>query len=214
MPDTKKIFHNRREYEKGHLTEENLPDHPFELFDAWYSEAMEAKLTDANAMVLATCDKNCKPSTRVVLLKAYSPAGFVFFTNYESKKGREIIENPHVALNFYWRTLEKQVHVCGVAERITAEESDEYFQSRPRGSQIAACISPQSMAIAREALDSKFHTFEHDSEGEMIKRPGNWGGFIVKATEIEFWQGRSNRLHDRILYFQENEKWDFKRLAP
>lgn len=202
----------RENYSKDELLEENLTKNPFELFDSWFKLALASDVPEPNAMVLSTVSLERKPRSRVVLLKDYSKNGFSFFTNYQSDKGREIELNNNVNLNFYWSQLEKQVRIEGKASKLSTEENESYFNSRPIGSKIGAIISEQSRVLdSREELLKKFEEFDIS---QNIERPKNWGGFIIKPILIEFWQGRPNRLHDRIRYTYKDNKWSFKRLQP
>lgn len=206
------LHHERNEYLKGSLIEANLPAEPFDLFRLWMAEALKTNISDANAMVLSTSKEN-KPSSRIVLLKALDDRGFVFYTNYESRKGIELKMNPYAALNFYWFDLEKQVRVEGFVERTTASESDEYFYSRPQQSQISAIVSDQSQEIeSREELEKKRKAFIQSSQ--KIVRPSSWGGYRLIPESMEFWQGRESRLHDRIQYNIQDGKWTYRRLSP
>lgn len=204
----------RVSYTKGDLNEKDLSDNPFELFDKWFHET-ESQVGDleVNAMTISSIQEDGFPKSRVVLLKSYSDQGFVFFTNYNSDKGRAIAQNPHVCLSFFWGATQRQVIIKGIAEKISEEDSTKYFLSRPRGSQIGAIASPQSEKISsREILDDAVAKIEN-SDIEL-SRPKSWGGYIVKAVEIEFWQGRENRLHDRFLYEKNGTTWYHSRLAP
>ncbi len=206
----------RKDYSRAALDEASTGDDPFAFFRHWFAEA-EASLTEEiNAMVLATSDADGRPHARIVLLKALDTRGFTFFTNYESHKGHEIDHRPFGALVFFWKELERQVRIEGPIEQISPEESDEYFASRPAGSRIGAWASPQSTVIAdRLILEERVKHFT-EQYGNDIPRPSFWGGYRVVPTSIEFWQGRSNRLHDRILFSREgvNDNWDRARLAP
>ena len=207
----------RKSYEKSELRKSNVPDNPMELFQKWFYEADNAPDQDeANTMTLSTIGLDGFPKGRVVLLKKYTYEGFIFYTNYNSEKGRAIIENNNVCLSFFWHTAERQIIIKGKAEKIAENLSDGYFESRPRGSQLGAVVSNQSEVISdRDSLDSKLVKLELLMEGKEIERPKHWGGYIVKPTEIEFWQGRANRLHDRIRYqLQKNYTWKIDRLAP
>jgi pyridoxamine 5'-phosphate oxidase len=203
----------RLDYTMGKLLEANCPKDPFELFDFWFKEAAKTE-TEPNAMSLATATLSGKPSNRIVLLKGYRSSGFLFYTNYESKKGKELIENPLCALNFWWG--ERAVRVQGSARKVSCEESDAYFKSRPKGSQIGAWVSSQSTVInSREELEQREVKYKKLFENEEIKRPEFWGGFEVVPESIEFWQGRPCRLHDRIRYkLYENKEWQMERLCP
>lgn len=187
-----------------------------EQFTRWWEDAVKSEIEEVNAMTLATATPGGIPSARIVLLKGFDERGFVFFTNYESHKGRELAHNPHACLVFFWKELERQVRIEGLVEKIPAAESDEYFQSRPEGSRIGAWASPQSAVIAdREVIEQNVTALEQKFSDGQIPRPGHWGGYLVKPLNMEFWQGRSNRLHDRIRYVHESgSKWHIERLAP
>jgi pyridoxamine 5'-phosphate oxidase len=203
----------RNTYECAELLEENTPSSPFILFNTWFEEAKKSTIVEANAMVIASADKNAKPSARMVLLKnIFDEKGFVFYTNYESRKGIELLENPQVALLFHWDEQERQVRIEGMVEKLDEKLSDEYFLSRPVGSQLGAIASPQSQVIDnKQQLEN---LFEQANKLQKITRPINWGGYIVVANKIEFWQGRPNRMHDRIVYEKNNTAWKKYRLAP
>lgn len=206
------LHHLRENYENVELDMQNVYPSPFTQFSKWFEDAQKGNVPEPNAMVLSTSTKDGKPSSRVVLLKEFTTVGFIFFTNYASRKGYEIEINPHVCLNFWWPGIERQVRIEGTIQKISAEESDTYFYSRPIGSQAGAIASPQSKIIeSREWLEQKF--IEVQLKGN-IKRPENWGGYIVVPNLIEFWQGRSNRLHDRLQYDKVNGNWEIRRLAP
>jgi len=207
----------RKTYEKSDLDQAGLPGDPLELFQEWFHELEAAGgCGEPNAMTIATAGPDGYPKSRVVLLKEISDDGFVFFTNYESDKGRAIAANPRVCLSFYWPELERQVIVKGKAEKVAAEVSDRYFASRPRGSKLGALVSDQSRVIAsREELDRKLEALDREYRDKPIHRPGYWGGYLVRPDAIEFWQGRPNRLHDRMRFgLQEDGKWIIERLAP
>jgi len=207
----------RKSYEKGALLKSNVPDNPMELFQKWFYEVdNNNSIDEANAMTVSTIGLDGYPKGRVVLLKKYTYEGFIFYTNYNSEKGKAIEINPNVCLSFFWHAAERQIIIKGKAERIVENLSDGYFESRPRGSQLGAVISNQSEIVKnRHELESKLHALEQEFEGKEIPRPKYWGGFIVKPVEMEFWQGRSNRLHDRIRYkLQEDYNWQIDRLAP
>ncbi len=205
----------RREYARAALTESDVAADPLEQFRKWFDEALHADVTDVNAMALATATPQGVPSVRMVLLKGFDARGFVFFTNYESRKGTEIAANPRAALLFYWPDLERQVRVEGVLERVSAEESLEYFRSRPRESQISASISRQSSAVKhRHDLDEAYRQFDEHYHNVEIPLPSFWGGYRLRPAVLEFWQGRPSRLHDRIRYRQEGASWLIERLAP
>jgi pyridoxamine 5'-phosphate oxidase len=212
-----KLADLRKSYEKGSLDIEDVSDNPLQLFQSWFFDAKEAdSIDEANAMSLTTLGEDGFPRARVVLLKDYSEQGFVFFTNYDSQKGKSITKNPKVGLSFYWPSLERQIIIKGLAERLSSEKSDIYFQSRPRGSQLGAHVSPQSEVIPdRKFLEELQLSLENKYKSIDIPRPNNWGGILVRPNEIEFWQGRPNRLHDRICCHLENGlDWKIKRLAP
>ncbi len=207
------LHHLRENYETGSMDINNMYPSPILQFSSWFEEAGKAGIPEPNAMVLSTVSSEGKPSSRVVLLKEFTSQGFIFFTNYLSKKGQELAKNPNACLNFWWGPLERQIRIEGVMEKISEKESDDYFYSRPIGSQAGAVISPQSTEIInREWLEQKF--IEIQLKGEII-RPDHWGGYILIPESLEFWQGRSNRLHDRLVYDKaENGTWKIKRLAP
>ena len=204
----------RREYERTGLTETDAGDDPFALFHQWLDQARAAELTDPNAMILATCTPDGVPSARAVLLKALDARGFTFFTNYDSRKGRELEANPRVALCFLWHQLERQIRVEGTVEVVTAQESDEYFVKRPLGSRLGAWASPQSKVIANREVLETAHAELTAKYGDNPPRPPNWGGYRVLPTVIEFWQGRPSRLHDRIRFTCTGNGWVRERLAP
>jgi pyridoxamine 5'-phosphate oxidase len=205
----------RKNYTKAGLKEEDLPGEPIELFKQWLNEALESDVLEPNAMVLSTVDENGYSNSRTVLLKGIGGSSIRFFTNYESVKGIEISRNPNVSVVFWWGELERQVRIRGVAEKITEKESEDYFQSRPRDSQLGAWASNQSQEIpGRDALENRFNEVKEKYSGKKIPKPPNWGGFDIEIHEIEFWQGRPGRLHDRIKFSKENSNWERKRLAP
>jgi pyridoxamine 5'-phosphate oxidase len=201
---------------KDSLSGDIIETDPIKLFSRWFDEAQQAGLRLPEAMTLATVTEDCRPAARMLLLKQVDERGFVFYTNYQSNKARELESNPNAALVFHWAPLEHQVRVEGTVTRISAAESDAYFQTRPRESQIGALASPQSQVIAsREVLEDRAREIEKGYEGQVIKRPEHWGGYLLKPNRIEFWQGRLGRLHDRLLYELEPDgTWTIKRLAP
>ncbi|MCB8999515.1 MAG: pyridoxamine 5'-phosphate oxidase [Bacteroidales bacterium] len=204
----------RKEYSLKALSETEVNASPMKQFEDWFEEARKSISGEPNAMVLSTVSGSGKPSSRVVLLKGFSEKGFIFFTNYHSRKGKEIAENHDVALLFFWGELERQVRIEGRVEKISAEDSSAYFAERPRLSQIGAVVSAQSERTERRDLEERFHSLEKEYQGKNIPRPDHWGGYIVKPAYFEFWQGRRSRLHDRISYSVENEKWKIDRLSP
>ncbi|HEY4414868.1 MAG TPA: pyridoxamine 5'-phosphate oxidase [Verrucomicrobiae bacterium] len=208
----------RREYNFGGLRHADLEASPIAQFKKWFAQAETAlakNQLDVNAVTLATADKNGQPSARIVLLKGLDERGFIFFTNYDSRKGRELAENPNAALNFFWPELERQVGIAGALEKTNRAESEKYFQSRPRGSQLAAWASSQSAAVPdRATLETKWQALEKQFP-HAIPTPPNWGGFVLRPKRIEFWQGRPSRLHDRFSYTrQADDSWKIERLSP
>ena len=204
----------RKNYTFGQLCETDVPSNPLPLFKLWFDQAVRAECPEPNSMTLATADKAGNPSARIVLLKGADENGFSFFTNYESQKGKELAVRPQAALLFHWHELERQIRIQGVAERISAAESDEYFHSRPSASRIGAWASPQSSAIPnREFLEEAEKRFKVEF-GDTPPRPEYWGGYRLRPTEMEFWQGRPSRLHDRIYYKLDGSTWKVSRLAP
>ncbi|MEO8171635.1 MAG: pyridoxamine 5'-phosphate oxidase [Sediminibacterium sp.] len=205
----------RTDYKLRSLNEEDVSADPIAQFTHWWDEAVNSKIDEVNAMTLATVNNEGRPSARIVLLKGFDEKGFVFFTNYQSKKGKELEDNPHAALVFFWKELERQVRIEGGIEKISEDDSDAYYQSRPAGSRIGAWASPQSEVIdGRERLEDNFKALEKKFESGMIPRPGHWGGYMLRPSVIEFWQGRSSRLHDRIQYSLKENGWVIERLAP
>jgi pyridoxamine 5'-phosphate oxidase len=204
----------RKNYTFGQLSETDVPSNPLPLFKLWFDQAVSAECPEPNSMTLATADKAGNPSARIVLLKGADENGFSFFTNYESQKGKELAVRPQAALLFHWHELERQIRIQGVVERISATESDEYFHSRPSASRIGACASPQSSVIPnREFLEEAEKKFKAEF-GDTPPRPEHWGGYRLRPTEMEFWQGRPSRLHDRIHYKLDGSTWQVNRLAP
>ncbi len=212
----KDIADIRNEYQLAALDEVTVGDDPIAFFTQWFIEAQKAEIDEVNAMALATCGADNIPHTRIVLLKGLELDEFVFYTNYNSSKGKDIEYNPNVSLLFFWKELERQVRIQGIATKISAEKSDEYFHSRPESSQVGAWASPQSSVIpSRDTLDDNFLRLEKEYSGTRIPRPEHWGGYTVKPVSIEFWQGRISRLHDRILFTRANNTdWNKVRLAP
>ena len=212
----KDLANYRKNYSKSSLDESQLEASPFELFKIWFEEAdNDAKIEEANAMSLSTVGKDMKPRTRVVLLKEFNTQGFVFFTNYKSKKGQALEENSFACISFFWASQERQVIIEGKVEKISAEDSDTYFNSRPLGSRLGALASPQSEVISDRAfLENALKKAQEQFKTEFPKRPDHWGGYLLVPEHFEFWQGRENRLHDRIRYDCENKSWSSVRLAP
>ncbi|MCT4629682.1 pyridoxamine 5'-phosphate oxidase [Winogradskyella sp.] len=208
----------RKSYEKGELLLTNVPDNPIELFRDWFVEVdTHFNVDEANAMTVSTIGLDGYPKSRVVLLKKYTFEGFIFYTNYNSEKGKAIEANPNVCLSFFWHSAERQIIIKGKAEKIAENLSDGYFESRPRGSQLGAIASNQSEILEdRKTLEDKLKALELEyNDGKDILRPQHWGGYMVRPIEIEFWQGRPNRLHDRIRYkLQEDYNWKIDRLSP
>ena len=206
----------RRDYKLQSLDENDIAADPITQFTRWWEEAIASHIDEVNAMTLATVTPEGLPAARIVLLKGYDEHGFVFFTNYKSRKGMELEANPHAALVFFWKELERQVRIEGTVSKTSTAESDDYFESRPAGSRIGAWASPQSRVVAnRTEIETKYSKYEQQFGYENIPRPENWGGYIVKPSVIEFWQGRGSRLHDRLRYTASGaHKWKRERLAP
>ncbi len=211
-----KIDERRKDYRRFNLREEDVDPDPIVVFRSWFDEASLSEVPEVNAMALATATADGRPSVRMVLLRGFDERGFSFFTNYESRKARELEENPRAALVMFWHDLERQVRIEGRVERVSDEESDGYFHGRPAGSRIGAWASPQSRVVAgRDALEALYADVESRYHDGVIPRPANWGGYRVIPDSIEFWQGRPNRLHDRLLYTRLPERgWLIERLAP
>ncbi len=214
---SKNIADLRKEYNLLGLLEKDILPNPLQQFHRWFQEALSSGLPEPNAMHISTVDANNRPSSRIVLLKELDEKGFLFYTNYHSKKGQDMEVNPYVSLTFFWVELERQVRIEGRAERVTQQESDDYFAIRPRGSQLGAWVSNQSEVLPnREILVDKLAAYEQKFEGMDIPRPPHWGGYRVLPHRVEFWQGRPNRLHDRLSYELDAEKttWAIERLSP
>ncbi|WP_336129166.1 pyridoxamine 5'-phosphate oxidase [Mesoflavibacter sp. CH_XMU1422-2] len=213
----KDLSNYRKSYEKGELLLKDTPENPLELFRTWFNEVDQHFPQDeTNAMTVSTIGLDGYPKNRVVLLKKFTYEGFIFYTNYQSEKGKAIANNPNICLSFFWHGAERQIIIKGKAEKIAANLSDGYFESRPKGSQLGALASNQSEVVeSRDVLENKLKALELAYKDKEVERPEFWGGYIVKPISIEFWQGRPNRLHDRILYtLEENYDWVKKRLSP
>ena len=217
----------RKDYKLASLEEADVTSNPIDQFTRWWNEAVASQIDEVNAMTLATVNAAGVPAARIVLLKGYNPEGFIFFTNYESDKGKNLAQNPNAALVFFWKELERQIRIEGTVQKVSAEESDRYFNSRPASSRIGAWASPQSAVIEnRLVIEQNVERYTSIFANDSIERPDHWGGYIVKPTSIEFWQGRSSRLHDRIRYKLETSdynaatdtrtdaNWKIERLAP
>jgi pyridoxamine 5'-phosphate oxidase len=211
-----KIADIRKDYKLKTLDEIGVDTDAIKQFSKWWDEVVESRVEEANAMTLATATPDGKPAARIVLLKGFDSRGFIFYTNYQSAKGDALAANPHASLVFFWKELERQVRIEGVAEKLNAAENDAYFASRPAASRIGAWASPQSSIIKdREAIEKNAAQYQQQFGNGPVPRPPHWGGYIVKPTVLEFWQGRPSRLHDRIQYtLQENGSWQIARLAP
>ena len=204
----------RKDYQLKSLSELEVNSNPFSQFSSWWDDAVQSEIDEVNAMTLSTITNEGRPSSRIVLLKGFDAKGFIFFSNYNSSKAQQISSNSHVSLLFFWKELERQIRIDGVCSKVSAEESDAYFHSRPIGSRLGAWASPQSEKIKdREVLVQRLASVTQEF-GLDVPRPPHWGGYHVVPTRIEFWQGRSNRLHDRILYEQKELSWQISRLAP
>ena len=205
----------RRDYQGPRLLEQQVPADPFALFTAWMKEALDAGLRDATAMAVSTCSADGRPSSRMILLKSHDPRGFVFFTRYSTQKGADLQKNPRASLLFYWREFERQVRIEGTLGRLSLEENQEYFASRPRGSQLAARAASGLGRVSSEVLEARFHAEEANWQGRDVPLPEDWGGYRAAADRIEFWQGRPSRLHDRLVYeLGVAGAWSLHRLAP
>jgi len=205
----------RKEYKLRSLSKINVDADPIKQFGVWWLDALNSSIEEVNSMTLATASADGIPSARIVLLKGYDAAGFVFYTNYNSFKSRQMEENPRACLVFFWKELERQVRITGIVERVKAAESDQYFASRPEGARIGAWTSPQSEVIPnRDWLENKEKELIETFKSKALERPPHWGGYRVKPVSIEFWQGRPNRLHDRIQYTLNESTWTIERLAP
>ena len=215
ISDYKKKGKLRREYQGSLLRQNNMAENPVDQFSAWFDEALNDDLTDANAMALATATQDGRPSVRIVLLKGFGEEGFRFYTNYRGRKAAELDENPQAALCFYWAELNRQIRVEGSVKKATAANSAEYFSARPRNSQLSAWASRQSAVMTnRKELEDDFEQAKQKFENREVPRPDYWGGYILEPSSIEFWQGRPGRLHDRIKYTKTNGGWKTERLAP
>lgn len=217
----------RKDYKLASLEEADVASNPIDQFTRWWNDAVASQIDEVNAMTLATVNAAGVPAARIVLLKGYNPEGFIFFTNYESDKGKNLAHNPNAALVFFWKELERQIRIEGTVQKVSAEESDRYFNSRPASSRIGAWASPQSAVIEnRLVIEQNVERYTSIFANDSIERPDHWGGYIVKPISIEFWQGRSSRLHDRIRYKLETSaynaatdtktdaNWKIERLAP
>ena len=210
-----KIADIRKDYKRGSITFEDLKHNPIDQFNIWFNNALSLDIMEVNAMVLSTVSKDGIPSGRVVLLKHFDHSGFIFYTNYNSSKGYDIKFNPNVSATFFWPELEQQIRITGIVTMIDTESSDLYFNSRPKGSQIAATASNQSTLIgSRSVLENEVSRLEKLYKNKEIPRPDHWGGYLLSPSRIEFWQGRKSRLHDRCLYELHGEGWKINRLAP
>ncbi|MGY6560970.1 MAG: pyridoxamine 5'-phosphate oxidase [Luteibaculaceae bacterium] len=211
-----KIYGLRKDYTSAELSDKSIDRSPFKQFAKWMQEALDASIHEPYAVQLATCGSDLTPDVRTVLLRGFDETGFKFFTNYESLKGRQIKENPAVCLNFFWPELERQIRINGTAEKLSAKESDEYFYSRPFESRIGAWASEQSEHLeSRAVLDSRIQELLQQYQDGEVPRPSHWGGYLIRPTKFEFWQGRESRLHDRISYaIMQDNAWSIRRLNP
>ena len=216
MAMEKTIAELRKDYTLEGLSEDEVSPNPFKQFTVWFNQALSAQLPEPNAMTVATATPDGKPSARIVLLKDFDERGFVFYTNYLSHKGLELTNNPQAALVFWWAQLERQVRICGMVEQVSADESDKYFYSRPLNSRLGAWASEQSQAIAsRDILEQRLQELQLKYQNQDVPRPPHWGGWRVIPREIEFWQGRTSRLHDRLRYtLLDSGSWKIERLSP
>jgi len=213
---SEKLHHYRKSYEKGELSKTSVDENPMQQFRTWFFEVKDSDGVDeVNAMTLTTIGTDGFPKGRVVLLKKYDEYGFYFYTNYDSEKGKSIANNNKVSLSFFWPNMERQIIIKGIVEKTSEADSTNYFHSRPKGSQLGAAVSHQSAVVeSREVLEKNLADLEKKYEKKEVPKPANWGGFLVKPISIEFWQGRPNRLHDRIRYTLKNDDWLIERLAP
>ena len=215
MHSQSNIANIRSDYRLSSLSEDDISDTPGVQFQKWLNEAIESEISEVNAMTLATCNKEGRPDARIVLLKGLVEEGYMFFTNYDSRKGKELSENPFACLVFFWKELERQVRIEGSVSKVSGAESDEYFTKRPMASRISAWSSPQSEVIGdRKILETNVSKYEQEFRDGNVPRPPNWGGYILSPSVVEFWQGRRNRLHDRIRYTSAGTSWTIERLAP
>ncbi|MEI7568320.1 MAG: pyridoxamine 5'-phosphate oxidase [Alcaligenaceae bacterium] len=207
------IAHLRQSYEKGILLEQDAKGSPFEQFGIWFDQALEQNVPEPTAMTLATADAQGRPSARIVLLKGFDEAGFVFFTNYNSRKGQDLSAQPWASINFFWQSLERQVRINGLVTKVSAQESDDYFHSRPLGSRLGAWVSAQSQPTTLAELEARTAATQ-EQYGEQPPRPPHWGGYRLSPEYFEFWQGRPSRLHDRLSYQQTSAGWTLGRISP